>query len=546
MAKKPKGTKTKKAKRGPAIVEEPIASDNTTGLETTTVDIDPDVPPDFSDDACADAFAAEFKDRLKFVRGKTWYAFDGCRWRESAEEAQHLARQALRIIARSIGTEAQARSIASRAKRDAILALAKSDPRLLVESKIFDQQHWLLNCPGGTIDLRTGEMMPHNPAHFLTRITAVDPQPIATPLWSAFLGDIFAGNEDLIGFMKRFFGYSFLGDPKEHCLLFAYGTGRNGKTTLFESVLNILGDYGATAAAEVFQASKNDRHPTELAELDGPRFVLAEEIKTGARWDEVRIKAFTGGGKITARFMGKDFFTYQPQFTPVIASNTKPKISTVDPAITARIKLVPFLVRFVDPEKIDDDQDPESEQQVIRKRDPDLKNKLKDEWAGILAWAIAGCREYQEMDGLAEPEIVKVTSQDYFDEEDLVGEFLDACCEYPPRDDKGRLTVSSKEANDYVATADALFQYWIQWAGDRNEFVNVQKVLTERIQGIADRKRIIYTKKANGHQRGFKRVRIDPNKYQAAMAALRPGAQSSTNASNGAHGADTGAENDPF
>jgi putative DNA primase/helicase len=212
----------------------------------------------------------------------------------------------------------------------------------------------------------------------MTKMTAVAPGG-ECPRFIAFLNEITNGDRALCDFLQRMFGYCITGSTREHGLFFFYGTGANGKSVLLNTVSGILGDYHRTAPIETFTASSVDRHPTELAGLQGRRLVTAIETEEGRRWAESRIKALTGGDKISARFMRADFFEYTPAFKLVIAGNHKPGLRSVDEAIRRRFHLIPFTVTI--PEE---------------KRDPDLFEKLSKEWPGILDWMINGAMHWQE------------------------------------------------------------------------------------------------------------------------------------------------------
>lgn len=193
-----------------------------------------------------------------------------------------------------------------------------------------------------------------------------------------FLDRITAGNCDLASFLQRIFGYSLTGLINEHALFFMYGTGANGKSVFISTVAGILNDYARTAPIETFIVSTGEKHPTELAGLQGARLVSAIETEDGRRWAESKIKALTGGDKIAARFMRQDFFEFTPQFKLIVAGNHKPGLRSVDEAVRRRLNLIPFVVTI-----------PENE------RDKDLGHKLKTEWPRILQWAIEGCLAWQ-------------------------------------------------------------------------------------------------------------------------------------------------------
>ena len=156
--------------------------------------------------------------------------------------------------------------------------------------------------------------------------------------------------------------------------------------------------------------TNSDRHPTDMAMLMGARLVIASEVAPGRAWDEPKLKSLTGGDPITARFMRQDFFTFQPQFTLLVAGNHKPAFKSVDEAVRRRVHLVPFLQNI-----------PAAE------RDPELSAKLKAEWPAILRWMIDGCLEWQRQ-GLNPPKSVREASESYLDGEDVLGQWLAERC----------------------------------------------------------------------------------------------------------------------
>jgi putative DNA primase/helicase len=181
---------------------------------------------------------------------------------------------------------------------------------------------------------------------------------------------------------------------------------------------------------DTFTASANERHSTELAMLQGARLVTASETQAGKRWDEARVKSLTGSDPITARFMRQDFFTYTPQFKLLFTGNHKPELRNVDDAVKRRVHFVPFVVK---PATVD----------------RDLEEKLRAEWPAILSWLIKGCLAWQR-DGLNPPQAVRATTEEYFRDEDAVGQWLDETCEESP---------------DGFTALDELFDSWRERCG---------------------------------------------------------------------------------
>jgi len=380
-------------------------------------DVDTRRPPAFSDEALALRFAETHTCDLRYVAAMAkWFAYDGVCWRiDDTMLAFDEARKVCRDAAAECN-ELNAKLLASAKTVAAVHALSRADRRLAATTDQWDTDSWLLNTPGGVVDLRTGEQRQHQAENYLTKITAVAPDAACpTPTWLAFLDRVTGDDAELVGFLQRMAGYSLTGETTEHALFFLYGTGANGKSTFINAITDCVGDYHRTAPIETFTDSKNERHPTDLAGLRGARLLTAVETEEGRRWAETKIKALTGGDKISARFMRQDFFEFTPQFKLVIAGNHKPGLRSVDEAIRRRFHLVPFTVTI-----------PPGE------RDTELSAKLKAELPGILAWTIQGCLDWQQ-GGLAPPKAVTDATAAYLKAEDATAAWIDDCCDRDPQ-----------------------------------------------------------------------------------------------------------------
>jgi putative DNA primase/helicase len=347
--------------------------------------------PVFSEEDLALRFAARHIDNERYVaKWNHWYCYDGTRWVvDETRETFSLARNLCREVATQINKARDAKAIASAKTRAAVISLAGEDRRIAATVDQWDADLWVLNTPGGVVDLRTGALRLHRVEDYMTKITAVAPDASCpTPLWSKFLATVTANDKDLESYLARMEGYALTGSIDEHALFFLHGGGNNGKGVFMRTTAGVLKDYHRTAPIETFTATNVDRHPTELAMLRGARMVSVSETEEGRRWAESRIKQLTGGDPVSARFMRQDFFEFMPQFKLIISGNHKPGLRSVDEAIRRRFNLVPFSVTI-----------PQAE------RDIELSEKLKAEWPGILAWMIGGCLQWQQI-GLAPPRCV--------------------------------------------------------------------------------------------------------------------------------------------
>jgi putative DNA primase/helicase len=399
---------------------------------------------------------------LRFVYAWGWMTWDGRRWErdvsgavarlaketvlsfyseseealDRAKAATQEARQASTLGDKSASKEANkratkegqlaaalakwARQCENRARLENMVKLAESEAPITVRSSDFDTDPWLLNVSNGTVDLRTGELREHRREDLLTKLAPVTYESTARcPTWLAFLDRIMASNRDLTDFLQRAAGYALTGDVREQVLFFLYGEGANGKSTFLNTLMTVLGkDYATQSAPDLLVQSK-DRHPTELADLLGVRFLASIEVADGKRLAEALVKQLTGGDRVKARFMREDFFEFNPTHKIFFAANHRPEIRGTDHAIWRRILLIPFAVII-----------PEGEQ------DKQLPEKLKAEYPGILAWAVRGCLAWQR-EGLGIPATVKAATGQYRAESDTLSQFL-ADCTRPGRQVQAR------------------------------------------------------------------------------------------------------------
>jgi putative DNA primase/helicase len=448
-------------------------------MNFTTID-EPEiehVPPIFSDEALALRFAELHADKLRYVAvWNKWLSWDGTRWRfDTTLLVWNEARKICRTAAAECNKTKLAPTLASSKTVAAVISLARSDRRLAATIEQWDADLWVLNTPSGVIDLRTGKRRPHCTTDYMTKITAIAPDPqCPIPLWLAFLKRVTTDDVELIAFLQRMAGYALTGSTEEHALFFHHGVGANGKTTFIKVLSGILGDYHRTAPIETFVASHTEHHPTDLAGLHGARLVTSVETEEGRRWDETKIKALTGGDEISARFMRQDFFEFTPHFKLLIAGNHRPSLRSIDEAIRRRLHLIPWTI--VIPPK---------------ERDKKLNDKLRSEWPGILAWMIEGCLQWQQI-GLNPPQAVTSATDAYMEAEDALGTWIEEYC--------------IRDPNAWEKTT-TLYAGWKAWAEKAGEYIGSMKHFSQMLETRGPGYGVFYLRHRE-KGRGFRGLRL--------------------------------------
>ncbi|MBF0541483.1 MAG: hypothetical protein HQK91_08555 [Nitrospirae bacterium] len=287
----------------------------------------------------------------------------------------------------------------------------------------WDNNSWVIGCPNGVLDLKTGQLRNGKPDDYIKTITKAEwtGLDIPSPAFEQFLKDTFDDKKELIAYIQRLLGSSLVGECIDHVFPILYGQGRNGKTTLIETIRNVLGNYVGPIQAEMLlkqSQSRSSAGPSpDIMKLRGKRLVWASETDLNRQLNIGKIKWLVGGDTLTGRELyGRHEVDFKPMFTLMLLTNHKPHVGADEYALWQRIHLIPFEFSFID--------DPKEANE--RKRDPNLMSKLKTEASGILAWLMRGCLEWQRI-GLKPPIEVLVATEEYKSEENILGHFLNDC-----------------------------------------------------------------------------------------------------------------------
>jgi len=392
-----------------------------------------------SQDGIALAAAGRLAGKIKFMRdsGK-WHFWDGTRWQLDRfaiayETARDLARQANHGNRPGPGSAGFVKGAVEH---------MSNDPEIKDILEKFDSDPWAINTPAGLIDLRSGEIAPHDPTMRITKITTASPARQVGGRFSKFIDEITLGDTELARYLQVAMGATLGGSSSSHWLLFFIGNGRNGKSLLLETIASALGDYATDAPDGLLMARTGNRHPTEFMTLRGARLVVASEIDEGQVWSTSLLKKLTGDEVIKARYVNSDFVDVHRTYKIVIAANTRPSFVSLDTAIQSRLKVVPFNACFEGRE------------------DPELPEHLKTERGIVLRWLLDGHRMWRDAaQRLPACAAVEVETESYYEDQSTPTNFIQECCE--------ALVEGLPKAE--WASATVLYQGYERWAKSRGK-----------------------------------------------------------------------------
>ena len=437
------------------------------------------VDGDFTDQGNAVRFADRYHHILRWHNGLGWLSWDGKVWRKNAKsQAQLLVMRFCDDLLADAMLEAQlaADPVSAKAAKakltwaqrsrgrghiDNTLSLAQS----LMEEEdqaIFDADPWLLNTPDGVIDLRTGEMRPHDSAYMCTMMTAVSPDPeLKKPLFDKFLYQLTGGDDEYADYLQLVAGMTAVGKVYEEGLVISHGPGSNGKSTFFGAWQQALGSYATTISAELLMAHQPGREVVGMAEVRGKRLVISSETEEGAKLGVSVMKRLTSRDPISARALYQNPITFIPTHTLVLHTNFLPSLKSLDGGTRRRIAVAPFTMALRPDEVIKDFGD----------------RLMREEGPAILRWIIEGAmRFYKANMTISAPAAVVKATEDYLSNEDWFQAFMEDCCELGA----GQNVMQTR-----------LYRAYVDRARSNNEYVRSNKVFSAELE-----------------KRGYKRKRI--------------------------------------
>ncbi len=292
----------------------------------------------------------------------------------------------------------------------------KSIPKVVAELEQFDADPFLFNVDNGTLNLKTGELLRHDPAMLITKQAGCSYNPDAkSDDLKAFLDRVCPDQETRL-YLQKMAGYVLTGLVSEQKMFFPFGPPASGKSTFLNLLAAVLGEYSAPINSQLLLDNTRNQGAhapsPELAKLLKIRLAYSSEIPAYCRFNEALVNNITGNEPITAAAKYKDPFTFTPEFKIILAGNNKPTVSGPKSALWRRLKPVPF-----------DQAIPETEQ------DPDLLRKLKLNYnlEAFLSWAVEGCLLWQK-EGLHDCPAVSSLVEEYRNESDRLREWKEERC----------------------------------------------------------------------------------------------------------------------
>lgn len=398
---------------------ERLASDPSLGI------VSPHDPADLCDKALARRFAALLAPTWVYMAHVAWYRYATTHWCEALrapideidllqaeleEEAQKQpadAQKSYRKAIKQLGMLSRARAVVSWV--EAIEGSTRP-------ADAFDAHPHLLTCANGTIDLRTATLLPHDPAHFQTKISPYPYRAGTHPRWDGFLLEVMDGDRAMVDYMVRFLALCLTGEVDGAPFALWHGKGANGKSVLLNAIRALVGDYAITLHGSVL-TSKTDVHPTGVADLRGARVAYTNETLRGTHWNEATVKMLTGGDRIKARRMRQDFYEFAPTHKLIVATNERPVVRDDGESFWRRVHLVPFRRNF--------QNSGQSASQIL--------GQLKEEAPAMLHTLAHVARDlYESSFRLEAPEAVVQSSRAYREDTDTFGQFLDEVIDVVP------------------------------------------------------------------------------------------------------------------
>lgn len=418
-------------------------------------------PADYSDIGEAKVIAANCADHLRFTSATDYIVYCGDRWHEDkqkalgafeafmdmqledAEEAIRTAEEALIILdipkddvrGRSknlvraipadklgllyalIGADTYKKFVMKYRNYNKIVdAQNAAKPMLAIDVSELDYDAELLNTPNGTFDLSRGleGVHSHDPDDLITKVTNCSPGDTGTEIWQETLDTFFCGDTELIDYVQQIVGMAAVGRVYAEQMIIAYGDGANGKSTFWNTIARVLGNYSGKISAEALTMNCKRNVKPEMAELKGKRLIIASELEEGTRLNTSMVKQLCSVDPIEAEKKYKDPFHFEPSHTLVLYTNHLPRVSANDDGTWRRLIVIPFNAKINEKSDVKNFGD-----YLFEKAGP-----------AIMKWIIKGAElAIRKQYRIPEPKAVVEAVAKYREDNDWLGKFIEERCE---------------------------------------------------------------------------------------------------------------------
>ena len=421
-------------------------------------------PEDYSDIGQAKVLVREYGEELKYTSATDFLRFDGDCWREDKQLAigaveefldlqlqdamdevtrvekaledagvpkasiqagpkellKEVDGQLLPLVYMLMGAQTYLKFVQKRRDYKYIVSAANTaKPMIAISVSDLDKDENLINTPYATFDLRKGLAgeQPHDPGDLITKITACSPGEEGKQIWLDALKLFFCKDQKLIDYVQETVGMAAIGKVYQEHMIIAYGGGANGKSTFWNTIFRVLGNYAGKLSAEALTMNCKRNVKPEMAELKGKRLIISSEMEEGMRLNTAVVKQLCSTDEIQAEKKYKDPFSFVPSHTLVLYTNHLPKVGANDDGIWRRLIVIPFNAKITGKS--------------------DIKNYADYlfEHAGpaIMNWIIEGAKKAIDKDFHTDlPDVVEAAIKAYREDNDWLGQFLEECCEMDP------------------------------------------------------------------------------------------------------------------
>ena len=449
-------------------------------------------PPDYSDAGNALVLFNEYHGLLAFCDALGWLNWTGTYWEQNDHKAveravkltEHMIIEAQAELEAALHSEAAAKLALAQKEPDAkeLMEKAKeavdrskkyfghasssrnvarvkgmlelSKPSFHIAADRLDADPFALNTPAGIMDLRTGDIRPHDidsPFRWCTKITKVSPGSQGAAVWSEFLQTITCGDASLAGFLQQVAGMAAIGHVYHEGIVIANGSGRNGKSTLFNTLAGVLGTYAGSIDSNILTTDRQNRGAS-LATLRGKRLVIAAELEEHQRLSTSTLKKLASTDILSIERKYHDPEDITQSHTLVLFTNHLPRVGSMDNGTWRRLTVIPF--HAVIPENT-----------AVQNFSDGL---IEEAGPAILSWIIEGAVNFT-LNGfkLTIPDAVAMATEEYRQREDWLTNFITERCVKDPNAREG---------------ARALYLEYKAWAQDAGEYIHRENDFSDAME----------------------------------------------------------------
>ena len=209
----------------------------------------------------------------------------------------------------------------------------------LIAPEIPEVSYYYIICKNCIVDIRDRKQYDYSKDFFIPTLinASYDPKVKKCEIVDKFMSRVCCGDKEIEDLIYEMIGYCLIPTSKFQKSFILFGDGSNGKSTLLDVIIDLLGDYNVSSLS-----LKEINHTFKLAEITDKLANIGDDISDEYITDSSIFKKLVTGEEITVEKKHEQPYKIRNTATIIFATNNLPNMQDKSNGMVRRLCIIPF------------------------------------------------------------------------------------------------------------------------------------------------------------------------------------------------------------